>query len=198
MFVGFISILERSKGRWIYSCTPWGPFERALGVVWFIRVRWVHSGALGDARFIWAHSGAAWGSLCSFEHVLEVVGFIQVRSRACCGVSCDGCVHSCVPWEWLGSLWFDGFIPARPVGRWVHSSAPWLSLGSFRFVGYFRARCGVSCDGRVHSYMPWEWSGSLEFDGFIRARPGDRWVHSSAPWGSLVLFGRALGVVGFI
>ena len=55
------------------------------------------------------------------------------------------------------------------MGRPVHS----LSLGSFR-------RAKVS-------------SGSFGF-GFIRARTGGRQVNS----GSLSIFGRALGVIGFI
>ena len=91
-----------------------------LGVVMFIRVRWIHS---CESR----------GSLGSFVCALGVIGFIRGRW-----------FHSCVPWGWLGSPGFVGFpsvLPGdrcvnrvvvfnrvRPEGLWVHPG--WLgSLG---------------------------------------------------------------------
>ena len=84
----------RRGGRWF----------RVLGVIVFIRVLWVHSGAplasygsFGFVGFIlthigghahrvyWVHSGATWtvysgwlGSLVSLKRILGVIGFIRV------------------------------------------------------------------------------------------------------------------------
>ena len=147
---------------------------RALCVVVFIRVRWVHS-----------------GRPCASSGSFGLVGFILVRPSR--GRDC--LVSSGSFGRALGDVVFIGFIRAH---RGVHSG----SLGLFGsalaivvfiwLVGFIRARCGGRCVHSgvppwMHSISPWGSSGSC---GFFLARPG---VHL----GSLGLFRRALGVVLF-
>ena len=121
-------------------------FSCALAVVWFIRIRSVHSrapwaslGSVGPVRFISlcprgrsVHSRAPKGSSVSFDCVRfitvrpVVVGFIRVRS-----------VHSPAPWGSSGSfgpfpcdVGVVGFIRLCLV----HSCAPWVSSVSLGFV----------------------------------------------------------------
>ena len=131
-----------------------GSFGCVLGIIGFIRCRWVHSGApfrlsgslgcsLGVVMIIRGHSGAPCGSLSS----LGVVGFVPMRLG-------DHWVHSVLlgsalgvvvlirgHWVLSGVLWWSsaslcafgcalvvvGLIWVRPVGRWFHEG----SLGSF-------------------------------------------------------------------
>ena len=175
--------------------TPLGPRVRILGVVGFIRARIrchlgslgsfpcvlgvaIHSCAFRGSRFAWfiqALPGGRWGrsgSLDSFIRGLWVVLLIWLRSGA--------------PWWSLGSLGralrVDGFIPARPVGRWVHSGALWVSSVSLEFI---RARFWGR---RVHLAYLGAFRRTFGVVLFIRALAWDRRVHS----------GSFVGVVGFI
>ena len=178
--------------------TPLGPRVRFLGVVGFIRARirchlgslgsfpcvlgvaihWVHSCAFRGSRFAWfiqALPGGRWvraGSLDSFIRGLWVILIIWLRSGA--------------PWWSLGSLGralrVDGFIPARPVGRWVHSGALWVSSVSLEFI---RARFWGR---RFHLAYLGAFRRTFGVVLFIRALAWDRRVHS----------GSFVGVVGFI
>ena len=103
-----------------------------MGVVGFIRGRWVHAGAplglmgtscvVGFSRVRAACICVLPVSLGSLGCALEVAGFIR-------GLW----VNSCTPWESLGSskvalgytLSVVGFIQ----GVWVNSVAPWGSFG---------------------------------------------------------------------
>ena len=77
-----------------------------------------------------------------------------------------------------------GVVSFIRIGR-VNSCAPWVSSVHLGIVGR-----GSS----VHSVTPWRSSGSFVSLGFSKACPGGRRVHS----GSLDIFVRAMGVVGFI
>ena len=146
-----------------------GSFQRAMGVVGFFRVHWVHSGvpwgSSSSFRFIgficsapgcrWVHSGATCVSIGSFGPRLGMVGFICVRW-----------VHS---GESLGSLCSfvcalgaDEFIWARPWGRRVH-------------FGSFQRALAVVC-----SFVR-----ALVVVGFIRVRN----ILSGALLGSWCAFG---------
>ena len=78
---------------------PLGLFGQALGIVAFIRVRWVHSSALGGfIRVRWVYSRAPWELSCSF-------GFVRYVWASCCLCACrraQGVVGFvgliCVPW----------------------------------------------------------------------------------------------------
>ena len=97
-----------SRDRLLHS----GFFGRAVGVIGFILVRWVHSGALV--------------SVGSFRCVLRIVGFICVRW-----------VHLGNALRWCGilgrrvhSVSLDSFGRGQPVAgfilvRSVHSVASW-------------------------------------------------------------------------
>ena len=91
--LGFICV------RWVRSGAPWGSsgslgsFGRALGIVRLIRVHWARPGG----RRVYSLS------LASFGCAMGVVVFIRVVLDASTG---------------------GGVILALPVGRWVHSGAP--------------------------------------------------------------------------
>ena len=158
----FVGVIQARPGdRRVHSCSLVS-FVRALGVFGFIRAR-----ALGRRVYL--------DSFGPVGRALEVIGFSWVR-----------CVHSGVPWG------FVGFIRARPVCRWVHSGArPCSQLGSLG--SFWRALWVVE-------FIPVHWFhsavsmgslGSFGLVGFIRPSPCGRWVH-------LCLFGHALVVVGLI
>ena len=137
-----------------------GAIGRALGVVGFIRVGLVHSGApsvsLGSYGFIRSCAGGYWVHSDSFARSMWVVGFIHVR-MAKSGVRRGRFVHSGTPWSiWLqsgsfglfgGTLSVIGFICVRLV----HSVTFWCSFGPFgRALGgdEFIGVCLVhSCSG---------------------------------------------------
>ena len=195
-------------------------FRRALGDVLVVRVRSVQTGAFwmwsGSFGFVGFLRGVPvnFGTLGSFRHILEVVGFI--RARIWCRRFFWGSL--CSFERVLGVV---GLIWARTWGcrvRWVCSCATLVSLGSFWFIyarhgghpvhlGFIRVCLGASwC--RVSFCFVWS----------IRALPVGRWVHSGAPCvslgsrfhlvrlgvagpvhiGTLGSFGRILGVVRFI
>ena len=184
--------------RWIHT----GSFSSvrcALGVVGFIRVRLVPSGAL-------------WGSLdsCGSFGSSKVVWFIRehpggVEFMRVFGIVRGRWVHSSAPWGSLGSSGVVGLTRVRHVGRWVHaaslgssgvalryalvfvgfircrwvlSGAPWGSLRSSVIVGFTRVRLGGHC---VHPGSLGSLRFALVIVGFIQGRL----VHSGAPWTSL-------------
>ena len=111
---GFVGFIHASSGGGRVHLGPSGSLGRAIGVVWYIRVRpacrWVHSGVPFGRQ---VHKCA----LSLLERALADLAFIL-----------DRWVHSGISLGWSGSNGFIVFIPGRPWGRWVHSSL----LGSFR------------------------------------------------------------------
>ena len=112
-FFGFVSfILELTGGRWVHSCS----FRCAPGVVGFIWVRLLHSGAL-------------LGSLCSFG----LVCFIQAHPRGRRVLSASFRRTPGVVWIIRVRVVHSG----APHGRRVH-------LGSFASFGRVAEVVGVS------------------------------------------------------
>ena len=162
-----------------------GSFGRGLGVVVFILVRWVLSGAHWCRRvhvcivvLIWAHPGGRWGHSVSFMCTMGVIQVCWVHSVPLCGSS--------------GSFRFVRFIRALPWCGPLHSG----SLGSFWRAlgvdGFILARPGVC------RFIPVRWvhldAPLVEIIRIHLIRAGAPWVHSV----SLGSFWRALGFVGFI
>ena len=167
-----------------------GSLAGALGVVGWIRSRWVHSSALcglldssgvvgftrvcpRGRRFIWGRM--SWGSI----GLSRVVGFLR---------ACPGCHPGslCLLARALGftcvrSFGVVGFTRVHCSCLWGHPG--WLSLLS-RGLGVVELIRGLS----VHSCAPWVSLGSY---GVIVARRvvvgtiRGGWVHSHALWGSL-------------
>ena len=156
------------------------------------------SGSLGFGSF--GPALGPWTSFGSFGQRRRVhfviVGFIRVRpgGHRVHSVGCS--VHSGAFWESSESFGFIGFIRVCPGGRRVHSRVPCVSMGSFGsghgvisfiFVRWFHL--GASCWSLRSILVLFRRAlGSFEF---FRARCC---MHS----GWLRLFGRALGVVGFL
>ena len=132
-------------GGWVPSGAFLGSFgsiECALGVVGFIRVRWVHSVApLRSSGFRpcvrWVHPV----SLGSLGCALGVFGFILCEVGVF-GFMYGRFVHSgahlASMFSLVRALGVIGFIQ----GRWVHSGAHWESLGSSGVVGFNRVHTG--------------------------------------------------------
>ena len=141
--VGFIRV--RPAGRLVCSGVRWvhprwlGSLRFALGFVWFIGGRWVHSGSpcgpldssgvVGFTRFRFRDSWVHAVSLGSLGYVMEDAGFLRGR-----------CVHSSSPWRSMGSSRVVKFTWVRPWGRYSHPRA----LVSLRFTlgvtGFIRCR----------------------------------------------------------
>ena len=115
---------------WVNSSSC-GPFPCTLGLVRFLRVRWVHSRVPWGRRFL----PASFGPLpCA----LRVVGFVRIRSV-------PAGVHSPAPWWLSGSF---GCFRSIPEARWSIPVRPGcsrvrsVSFGPFLcalgLVGFFR------------------------------------------------------------
>ena len=143
-------------------------FGCTLGVIGFIRGRWVHS-------------GVPWGSSGSFR----IVRFIRVHP-AVFRVYSGRYVHSGAPWGSSGSFGVVRFIRVRPGGLRFQSG----SLGSFRCT---RVVIGFIWGCRVHSRSLGTFGCALPVIGFIEYIRGVC-IHPGAPWVSSV----SLGVAGFI
>ena len=105
-------------GRWVHL----GSLDSlvfALGVVVFIRLRWVHSHDVLFIRGLWVHLRSPCVS----------VGFTCVR-LVCRWASPES----------LRSLRFTFGVVGFIRGRWVHSGSPWVSLGSSGVAGFTRVR----------------------------------------------------------
>ena len=160
-----------------------GSLGSALGVVGFIRGRWVYCGALRAS------------SRCDLEVYCSsaIAGFIVVHP----GGRSVRWVAWCAYWGLLGTSGVTGFMGVRPWGRLVHQGllgslgcvlkvvvfiwcAPWVN-------GFIRVRY-------VYWGAPLGLSGLSGIAGFIGVCTGGRRFHQ----GSLRSLGYALGVVGFI
>ena len=121
--IGFIGV--RPGGRQIHP----GSLGCSLGIVGFIRCRWVHFGSSGIAGFIEmlpVNRRVHPGYLGSLVSALRVVVFIRG--------------HTCRPWRSPGSSGFTGYIWERAGGFWVPSGSP-SSLGcTLGVVGIIRRR----------------------------------------------------------
>ena len=125
-----------------------GSFGRPLGVIGFVRVRWIQSDApywssdsFGLVGFIHAWPGGR-------RVLFGFVGFTRVRPAGRWVHSGEHLRSSC-------SFGFVGFIRAHPGGRWIHSG----SLGSCMhdlvviWVGRANLRERLGSFGRVLSVV---------------------------------------------
>ena len=164
-------------------------FRRALGDVLVVRVRsvqtgasWMWSGSFGFVGFL-RGVPVNFGTLGSFRHILEVVGFIRARI-----------------WCRRFFLGFVVFIRTRPGGGWAHLGT---HLGLSGSLGLFMRYVGVLGFVLVHLCAAWGSSCSFGFHSGVFGRILVscfilfRLVHSCPPCGSLGSFGCALRVVGF-
>ena len=149
--------------------------EFALGVVGFMRGRWVQLGSpwesfgsFGDIVFTLIRPGGRWVHPRSLDTLwfalrsLGSSGFV-VFTRVCAGT--------------LGSSGIVWFNPVPAGGRWVHPG----SLGSLGFalgvVGFALGVVGFMRGRWVHLGSPSGSLGSFGVVGFTLIRPGDRWVN---------------------
>ena len=142
--VGFTSV--RAGGRWVHPGSL-GSVGFALGVVGFIRGRWIPS-------------GSPWGSFGSLGgRWVQVVGFTWL-------LSVGRCVH---PWSFR-SLGFSLGVVGYIRGRWIYSGSLCGPLSSSGVVGFtrFRPRCHWVHPGSLDSL-----GFALGVVGFILGR----WVH---------------------
>ena len=160
-----------------------------LGVVGFIRGRWVQAGALwGSFGVFWVHCGAP----CRSTGSLWVDVFTRVRSglhRVHSGsLGSLGCA--------LGTVWFNrvllgslrcalavvgvvGFTQKRPGGRRVHLGCLVSCVRALGVLGFIRGRW-------VHAGSPWGSSGVIGFTWEVERFIGGLWFRAGAPWGRLV------------
>ena len=159
--LGSLGCALRFLLRWGLLCS----LGCALGVVEFVRGRWVHWGAT------WARRVRS-GSLCSLGYALGVIGFVRCRWIHC-GAPFDVVwfvqghwIHWSTPWESFGVA---RFIGARPVGRRVCSGSLSTLVSALGVVGFIRGNW-------VHWGAPLWSSRSFGVAGLIAVHPGSRVV----------------------